>query len=187
MTPSERDAFGNWLSGFTDGEGCFGLHRHGVNPSTGKRRGYHGLFRIELRGDDSGVLSSIKEYLGCGNLGGSPANLGYSPRKVNPTCTYFVSDNKSLHDVVIPNFEKFPLRSKKARDFAIWSQAIKYLHLIVKRKSCGNKPKWTKLDVEIVESYDLAIRGIREFNSDLCSITQSIPKPVLSEFLPLFD
>lgn len=119
------DDFGYWLAGFVDGEGCFSVN-YNIVP------GYHCIqcgisFQISLRHDDLPVLKYIKETLGIGNLTESIDNSwtnGIRKHKGNPKATYTVSTrNEVMHLIAI--FEKYPLRSKKQRDFDIWKIAAK--------------------------------------------------------------
>lgn len=109
------EAFGNWLAGFTDGEGSFNLvlTRHGnIVPR----------FAISLRRDDRAVLSEIHETLGFGRIYDTK-RFESSVRNNNPKssfCCHSVRECRALVDV----FDRFPLRAKKATDFAIWREAV---------------------------------------------------------------
>jgi hypothetical protein len=55
-----RTVSGEWLAGFTDGEGCFAIGRNG--------RGYKCSFHIKLRADDLPLLECIRETLVFGRI-----------------------------------------------------------------------------------------------------------------------
>jgi LAGLIDADG endonuclease len=110
-------SFGHWFAGFTDGDGCFSIAR--VHDCFICR------FYIALRADDASILYEIQDRLGLGVVyhRKTPSRKvpdGYvaSPQKLftvfkKPECII-------LRDV----FRNYPLRTKKAEDFRIWSQAI---------------------------------------------------------------
>jgi len=124
------DAFGHFIAGFTAGEGTFCLH---ARPhSSVKGFNVTICFRIGLRDDDTEILTQIKEALGVGSL---TAPFRYSNEKQK--VTYNVARIKDLHDVIVPFFEKYPLRAKKARDFAIWKEAVDLLW--EKQQRVGNE------------------------------------------------
>lgn len=121
------EAFGNWLSGFVDGEGCFGIYCY----RKGKIRSFDpGVlsfeFAIQLREDDRQVLEDIRTFLGCGTVG---RNSKERARKCGLTnardqVSFKCRRVEDLVGKVVPQFNQFPLRSKKARDFAIWKKAL---------------------------------------------------------------
>jgi hypothetical protein len=109
-------AFGNWLAGFTDGEGCFDVH---CQRTAGRITWiYRCKFDIRLRADDKLILEEIHQRLGIGYLYDTPATS-----TANPSVTFTVakkSDCVILRDI----FRVHPLRAKKAADFQVWSQAL---------------------------------------------------------------
>lgn len=109
----DRNAFGNWFSGFTDGEGCFFMK---INQD----ESLSSSFYLTLRDDDIAILHLVISYLQCGRLN-KLARKTSSPTK--PACRIVVSRLSDIRNTIIPHFDRFPLRSKKARDFAIWREA----------------------------------------------------------------
>lgn len=110
------DEFGYWLAGFTDGEACFAA------SLTVDKNGYHNLytrFVIEIREDDRAILEEIRDILKVGGVW-RRAQRGGS----KPLVAYYVTRNADLYHVIIPLFEKYPLRTKKARDFSIWRELV---------------------------------------------------------------
>lgn len=114
--PEIDPAFGHWLAGFIDGEGCFCISRR--NYAASRHQGFNLLFTISLRGDDAAVLAEIHERLGVGHRHTRPA-LGAS----KPAAEYRVVDKAGLLRIV-DVFDRFPLRAKKAADFALWREAV---------------------------------------------------------------
>ena len=109
------DGFGHWLAGFTDGEGCFVIRFQ--KPKYTKC-----FFSIRLRADDIDILQEIQETLGVGQIRLSKED-GH-----NEVAGWQVCAIGDLIHVLIPLFEKYPLRAKKKRDFAIWSRAVRLIH-----------------------------------------------------------
>jgi hypothetical protein len=110
------DAFGYWLSGFTDGEGCF----HGRVVPSRQKSSIIVSFSIALRADDLRILEEIRQALGVGGIYPVPSR----EENWQPQYMYSVNDKKDLAQVIIPHFEKYPLRSKKTRDFVIWKRLV---------------------------------------------------------------
>jgi hypothetical protein len=116
-------AFANWFAGFADGEGCFYIGRI-CNRSTGVEYvNYRVAFTLAIRDDDRPILEQIQENIGTGRLGTrKPRNVG-TFKSVAPMATLEVG-TKAGARVLVDLFDRYPLRSKKARDFAIWREAL---------------------------------------------------------------
>ncbi len=109
-------AFGNWLSGFVDGEGCFRIHRE----RSGEYYACH--FSIKLQADDRAILERIRSFIGVGRIESIDASTA-NDRNASPAVKYLVDTRdgcKAIRDV----FLAFPLRAKKVRDFRIWLRAL---------------------------------------------------------------
>ena len=111
------DAFGYWFSGFSDGESCF--HGRMVKSPIGSPV-IQVKFSIRLRADDHLILEKIMRTLGVGKL------KPYNPKdeSKNPSVEYAVDRCPDLRQVIIPHFEKYPLHTKKSKDFAIWKRLV---------------------------------------------------------------
>lgn len=109
-------ADGHWIAGLTDGEGCFYL---AVRDRPGGHRGVQWTFKLALRDDDSGVTHHLMELLGIGRvttkraMSGRPSGL-----------TQYLVDRMDEVAQLVAFFRRFPLRSKKRRDFEIWAAAF---------------------------------------------------------------
>lgn len=115
-------AFYNWLTGLIDGEGSFMIQRSVY--ATGRRPTYQCKFRISMRSDDSEMLKEIVKEL----------RIGYFTREHRseffngghwhkPTSAFCVSKIDDMI-VLIKVLDKYPLRSKKKRDYLIWREAV---------------------------------------------------------------
>ncbi len=149
----DRQFFGAWLSGFTDGEGSFILP-YTCNSKRGNHYTPSARFTINLRSDDAEILYIIQSFWGCGRV---KLNGLTDKRNPNPHMVFNVHDLASLQGIVVPHFDAFPLLAKKSRDFVIWKQAVALLHGISLRprtwirKPGGNRgfiPKWVEKETK---------------------------------------
>lgn len=118
--PTVDDAFGHWLAGFIDGEGTFLIGQHTQALRRPRRDGGHYcMFAIVLRRDDAALIEECRRRTGLGVVVYPKAKYDYQ----NPTVRWAV---KRKRDVVrlCEVLDACPLRSKRARDFAIWRQGV---------------------------------------------------------------
>lgn len=158
---------GYQLAGYTDGEGCFHIKR-----AKSKRRRYPSYtceFVVNVRWDDRAALEFYREQTGLGTVYFIKRG-NYDVVNAQPLARWAVQRQAECLEVV-RIFEEYPLRTKKARDFAIWAQAVRYLN--------SAKPE----GMEPLARWYQAIRDVRVFDVDL------LPEPVeLDELTPaLFD
>jgi len=151
-TFSVEPSFGNWLAGLADGEGCFWIHRckrgEWLSPQ----------FKIKLRDDDRATLVACRDTLGIGNLYDHPA-----PRTGNgrPSSSWIVQSRADAERLVTV-FDVFPLRSKKARDFAVWRRAVELAGTIPRGNRWTGPRDWSgmlalKDELEAVRRYPEAL------------------------------
>lgn len=123
----DKDSFGHWLSGFVDGEGCFGIYCYGKKKGSEFDFGLLSFeFSIQLREDDRDILEEIQRYFNCGTIAEGSRRKARAEGKVNARdqvkfCCRKVSD---IVGIIVPNFNKYPLRAKKKSDFEIWKRAV---------------------------------------------------------------
>lgn len=106
-------ADGNYVSGLTDGEGCFKVT---INERRG-RWNFNPRFEVGLRIDDSDILRWLIVYFGCGEF-------NEAPRERSPSGRFTVSNLRDLLGNVVPHFEAFPLRAKKQNDYRVWKEML---------------------------------------------------------------
>lgn len=107
--------FGNWLAGFTDGEGCFTVEAY-------RGRASHSCsFTIALRVDDKSILDECQLRTGLGIV-----TEKHSPSIVSrwPAQAHWRIRTKADCAGLAELFTVHPLRSKKRADFDIWRQAV---------------------------------------------------------------
>lgn len=147
--------FANWLSGFTDGEGHFGLGWTGGGELIGRPQA---VFQINLRADDEPILAQIKEHLGCGEL-----RLLKQTRGSNPCIVFRVRRTEDLKNKVVVHFDKFPLRAKKQRDFKLWKEGVEILWSVLNQPKRIGPKRWTLSQrVEFAAITD-QLKAIRKF------------------------
>ncbi|KKR21055.1 MAG: LAGLIDADG homing endonuclease [Candidatus Moranbacteria bacterium GW2011_GWA2_39_41] len=104
--------FASYISGFSDGEGCFSVSfnfreklktKIEVRPS----------FAIGQNKRSLDLLQQIQKFFDCGNIRFSKTDQIYK---------YEVRNIDELRKKVIPHFEKFPLMTAKLNDFQIFKQ-----------------------------------------------------------------
>lgn len=116
------DAFGHWLAGLVDGEGYFYL-----GLASNKRARYPVMrLLIEMRDDDRAMLEVIQDTLQMGRIQNIPARHR-TAKGANDSARLTIGKRHEL--LALCNlFEKYPLRSKKQRDAAIWCAAVRHWH-----------------------------------------------------------
>jgi LAGLIDADG endonuclease len=131
MEVSDRDGF--WLAGLTDGEGCFSLHTSRRRNKRHPERRFRNVsfsFKIALRSDDVSTLIEIHRILGVGHVSKWEMKRGTvhvaangKPYRGHPLKAFVVHSRADIASV-ISFFRRFPLRSKKAKDFDVWAKAF---------------------------------------------------------------
>jgi hypothetical protein len=151
------DAFGHWLAGFIDGEGCFALRRH--NPSHICGHSWGAIFVLKVRDDDAAIIEEIAARTGLGRVTYGRAPSGY--RNTRPQAKWQVqskADCVALADLL----DRYPLRAKKARDLAVWSKAVRLRLQTVNGGPSArerNEPIWAEIaelyeELSLLRAYD---------------------------------
>lgn len=106
--------FGHWLAGFIAGEGCFRVHKE-------KGGGYYAChFTLKLRDDERPILEEIVRRTGIGHLKPDLVRGNSNP------CLIWVVQSKAECAKLVALLDHFPLRARKAQDYAIWREAVGY-------------------------------------------------------------
>lgn len=111
-------SFGHWLAGLADGEGTFGVLFVKDNLSC--------RFQIMLRWDDRPLLVEIQERTGLGRIYDVKRSgaRGGKNTSGSQNCVSWCVYRKDECLELVKLFRRFPLRSKKARDFEMWAEAV---------------------------------------------------------------
>ena len=175
----DRNAFGHWFSGLTDGEGCFYAKTVGIHsPEVG--------YVLALRADDRPAIELIQSFFQCGTV-----RLYDNARRGNrkPTAKFLVARAKHLRDIIVPHFERFPLRAKKSRDFVVWKEIVALFCDVVSRpwRSRGSRDgffsKWSASELERYSELVLLLKSQRSYTCDSSAVRPSgqaiLPEPTL--------
>jgi hypothetical protein len=108
----------NWVVGFVDGEGCFYV---GINPHSGMTCQYQVLpeFTVVQHKRDIRLLFALKKFFGCGVV-----RTNHDERMA-----YRVRGLEHLQQIIVPFFEKHPLKSQKQVDFLKFRDVIRWMML----------------------------------------------------------
>jgi len=106
----------NWITGFTDAEGCFTVI---ISKRSNLNWRVQVSFEINLHIKDILILHSIKDFFNVGLI---------SSRLDKNNCVYRVTKIEDLINVIIPHFLNYPLISQKYADFLLWFKVIKLMH-----------------------------------------------------------
>jgi hypothetical protein len=116
---SVPDDFGYWLSGLADGESHFQA-RVGISKG---RKNLQLRFSIGLRLDDLEILQTIHATLGVGRINNHFRWKTQTPLQKHQA-DYVVGEAAQLQQIIIPLFDKYPLRTKKQREYVLWKQIV---------------------------------------------------------------
>jgi hypothetical protein len=106
-----------YVAGFVDGEGCFSVSiRPHPTVRYGSRSVIGPVFQIYQHHDDLDLLERFKIFFGCGRITSKGPNSN--------VMTYAVSGRRELETIIIPFFEKSPLRSSKRGDFEKFREIV---------------------------------------------------------------
>lgn len=159
------DAFKWWLTGISDGESCFNTQHIAVpkrridSPSSITWRMQ---WQLVLRADDLKTIQLVHSYVG-GNLYHRPSRRA----KQNPNYYVIVSAAQELFKLV-DHFERYPLQSKKARDFEAWAEAVRIWHgapVVGIEGSMGSR-KSVETHARVMEMHNL-LKSCRAYNPKL--------------------
>lgn len=124
--------FIHWLVGFTDAEGNFHISLKGLQDN--RYNSLNLIYQITLHKDNLYILEYIKDKLNCGSIS-----------KSGDRCNYFVNDQKSLINVILPIFNYVELKSSKYWQYLIFQKAV---NLLIGKQHLTPKGK-----LEILEYY----------------------------------
>jgi hypothetical protein len=153
------DAFGHWFAGFTDGEGSFIIMRQRTAAGAEK---FNCFFALALRCDDGAVLQEIRDELGFGRI-----NRFNKPGAQQQDVLRVAAKADCLRLVGV--FDRYPLRAKKARDYAIWREAVVEWQRI-RRVASGHVADWSRM-----ATLKARLEAGRRFNADEVGVPESAP------------
>ena len=108
----EMRSIEDYMSGYVDGEGCFTV-TFNRRPKMLIGWELRPSFSVSQNEDKRQVLDLMQEYFGC----------GYIRRDFfDKTVKFEIRDHRELMIKVIPHFVRFPLISRKQRDFELFKE-----------------------------------------------------------------
>ena len=115
----ERLETSYWISGFTDGEGCFAVSVI-RNPTTRFGKQIFPEFVVTQGAKSLSALETIKRFFDCGSI---ILNKRYDNHNEH-LYRYCVRSISDLHIKIVPFFEHFPLRTYKNNDFVVFKKVV---------------------------------------------------------------
>jgi len=109
----------NFVTGFTDAEGCFTISIYSENKATTKIR-VMARFKIGLNKKDLPLLMQFKKFFG--GIG----TITYD--KADNAWIYSVSSVTELLNVIFPHFINYPLLTQKKADFNLFVQIVQLMN-----------------------------------------------------------
>jgi hypothetical protein len=132
----ERLEMANWISGFTDGEGCFVISVI-KNLTTRFGKQIFPEFVITQGAKSLSALEKIKDFFGCGSI---VLNKRYDNHNEH-LYRYCVRSISELEEKIIPFFDRFSLRTYKRNDFVLFKKIIK----MMSKKQHLKEKGWNKI------------------------------------------
>ena len=130
----ERIKIAYWITGFTDGEGCFSVAV--INNATTKFGKQIFPEFVVTQGEKSlGALKKIKIFFDCGNIFINNRNDNHR----EPLYRYCVRSINELESKIIPFFSRYQLQTAKKSDFMIFSKVIKLMKKEIHKTENGMK------------------------------------------------
>lgn len=106
----------NFVTGFTDAEGCFYIK---ISKSKTHSLGWkaEAKFSIGLHEKDFKILEGIQAYFGVGKIYLGKGNVSYR-----------VESSKHLRDTILPHFDKYPLITQKLADYLLFKEVVRMIN-----------------------------------------------------------
>lgn len=106
----------DWITGFVDGEGCFHI---GISKHPDVKFGYQILPELTVvqHERDIALLHRLRTTMGCGVV----------RRNHGDRYCWRVRDLKNLVEVIVPFFERHPLKSKKEIEFRRFAKVVRFM------------------------------------------------------------
>lgn len=106
---NEDEWFNSWLVGLTDGDGSFTITRQGNKAGL--------YFKISQSSYNLRILHYVKKRLGCGSI----------VIQSNGSADFRIRDIKSIKNVIIPIFNKYPLLTSKYFNYLKFVRALEII------------------------------------------------------------
>lgn len=128
--PDHLDPFWcSWFVGFVDGEGYLQITSD-TKPTP--------KLVITVREDDADLIREVQQTLNIGKT--YQVDKSYDGPNTRDQVMWVVARAQALSSVLLPVFERFPLKSKKWEEYLIWRKAI-----LIKSRTYGSRQGRRKL------------------------------------------
>lgn len=138
------EQFGEWISGFIDGEGYLGFYIDKNNSAASQPKF---TFKIETHIDDINILYLIQNYFKAGSVYTS---------KTRAAAIYIISGYKNCYNNVVPLLDKYPLKTNKYYDFINFRDII-----TIRLTISSNRLEGDILDKAIITKNKINYRNFR--------------------------
>ena len=111
-----------WLTGFTDGEGCFSIS---IFKNNALKSGYQVFpeFVLTQGAKSLDALKMIRDFFECGKI---YENKRYDNHRES-LYRYCVRNKTDLLEKICPFFNEFPLQTAKQKDFELFKQGLEII------------------------------------------------------------
>jgi len=156
----------NYVTGFTDAEGCF--HVSVVDKADLKvKKSVRVLFQISLNKKDKILLDQIQKFFGVGTVIDRKDGAFY----------YKVSQIKDLM-LIVDHFEKYPLITQKHADFELFKQII---DLILKKEHLTNSGLQKIINIKASMNFEMLSDKLLTSFPNTVAVSRPIVKdPIIS-------
>ncbi len=115
---AKKEISDEYLSGFTDGEGCFYV---GFSKRIDLPLKWQVITEFHLSQNPGGknVLEALRQRLGCGYL-----KPNHAQSLKDRTWVLIVKDRRELKEKLVPFFKEHPLHTSKREDFNVFVQVL---------------------------------------------------------------
>lgn len=117
MTNNKLDPY--WVTGFTDGEGCFMINITKCETNKIKWQ-IRSCFQKKLHYKDKELLMKIKSFFN--QVGTIVTNYNHN------FVVYKISSLNEITNIIIPHFEKYPLLTKKQSDYLLFKKIVELMN-----------------------------------------------------------
>jgi LAGLIDADG endonuclease len=147
------DEEGYRLASLADGEGCFSIARSGNTDPKRRPRGggYTCAFIVKMRADDTPFLERFAAI-----FGGRIRHVGdvrQDGRARAPQVTWSI-DTKAGCRSLVDIFDRYPLWSKKRRDYLIWREAVLFWSSVRGRSTDWASMARLYVEIKAVKKYE---------------------------------
>lgn len=159
------DPFGYWFAGLFDGEGCLSFRDTQGKEKSGR------IFvlraAILMRADNNEALTYVKDTLGIGSLYLNNPYQSKDRPNSKPRSVWQCAGIAECCEYLIPLFDRYELRTKKAKEYPLWKEAGTMLYQNTRGgQTNGNKgASWKAEEVLRLKEIAVEIRKLKKWDN----------------------